>query len=88
MTALALQLLSGIGLVSLGSFTGGVWRWLPLVTLAKAGNMYFSFLTMAHTSLPVYNVLKRLNPVFSLVLDFAVRRSIPSGELLRDGAGA
>jgi drug/metabolite transporter (DMT)-like permease len=82
MTALALQLLSGVGILSLGSFSGGVWRWLPLVTLAKAGNMYFSFLTMAHTSLPVYNVLKRLNPVFSLVLDFAVRRSIPTAGVL------
>lgn len=81
-TGVALQLLSAGGIVKLSPFTAGVWRWLPLVTLAKAGNMYFSFLTMAHTSLPVYNVLKRLNPVFSLMLDWLIRRSVPSAGVL------
>eukprot|EP00397_Hematodinium_sp_SG-2012_P039348 GEMP01042945.1.p1 GENE.GEMP01042945.1~~GEMP01042945.1.p1 ORF type:complete len:225 (+),score=27.25 GEMP01042945.1:406-1080(+) len=41
----------------------------------KAGNMYLSFTAMKYTSLPVYNVLKRLNPVFSLFVDYAVRGS-------------
>jgi len=45
------------------------------VTLAKAGNMFLSFIAIKNVSLPVYNVLKRLNPVFSLLADFILRGS-------------
>ncbi|CAD7968602.1 unnamed protein product [Amoebophrya sp. A25] len=51
---------------------------LFLCTAAKAANMYFSFLSMKYTSLPVYNVLKRMSPLVALVLDSFVRsRSYP-----------
>jgi len=77
-TAAALAVLSGAGLLNIKGFSRRICTLLPIVTAAKAGNMYFSFQTMAHTSLPVYNVLKRLNPVFSLVLDWAIRRAKPT----------
>jgi len=51
---------------------------LFLCTLAKSCNMYFSFLSMRHTSIPVYNVLKRMNPICGLLLDTLIRnRSYP-----------
>jgi len=59
-------------------FSRGVLTSLPLVTGAKAGNMMFSFLAMKYTSIPVYNVLKRSNTIFTLVVDFAVRSKVPS----------
>ena len=59
-------------------FTGPVLRHLPLVTLTKAVNMYLSFLAMKRTSLPVYNVLKRLQPVYAMIQDRLVRQSSPS----------
>lgn len=77
-TAILLGATHALGKIQLQSFSEGVMKHLPVVTLAKAGNMYFSFLTMAHTSLPVYNVLKRLNPVFSLLIDYGVRSNRPS----------
>jgi len=46
---------------------------LPLVTLAKAFNMSLSFIAMRRVSLPVYNVLKRLQPVYAMLLDKVVR---------------
>jgi len=54
-------------------FQGAILRHLPLVTLAKALNMYLSFAAMRHTSLPVYNVLKRLQPVYALCQDRIIR---------------
>merc|ERR1712107_178506 len=54
-------------------FDQHVLRNLPLVTVAKAGNMVFSFLAMQYTSLPVYNVLKRLNVVFSVAAEYLLR---------------
>lgn len=56
-----------------------ILRHLPLVTLAKALNMYLSFVAMKRTSLPVYNVLKRLQPVYALVQDWMIRGSLASG---------
>lgn len=50
-----------------------IMKFLFVCTLAKAGNMYFSFLSMKYTSLPVYNVLKRMNPVCALIIDSLVR---------------
>jgi drug/metabolite transporter (DMT)-like permease len=81
-TAMLLGITRKLGKLQLSSFSKEVMRSLPLVTLAKAGNMYFSMLTMAHTSLPVYNVLKRLNPVFSILLDYGVRSCKPSTGML------
>ncbi|CAD7938666.1 unnamed protein product [Amoebophrya sp. A120] len=49
-------------------------QYLFLCTAAKAGNMYFSFLSMKHTSLPVYNVLKRMSPLVALGLDYFLRK--------------
>eukprot|EP00931_Biecheleriopsis_adriatica_P060027 TRINITY_DN36021_c0_g1_i2.p1 TRINITY_DN36021_c0_g1~~TRINITY_DN36021_c0_g1_i2.p1 ORF type:complete len:247 (-),score=49.09 TRINITY_DN36021_c0_g1_i2:53-793(-) len=46
-------------------------------------NMYLSFVAMKRTSLPVYNVLKRLQPVYAMVQDWLIRRTVPTrGELL------
>lgn len=53
-------------------------RFLGVCTFAKALNMYFSFLSMKYTSLPVYNVLKRLNPAISLVIDSISRGRVYS----------
>lgn len=55
-----------------------VLRHLPLVTLTKAINMYLSFVAMTRTSIPVYNVLKRLQPVYAMAQDFAVRGVVAS----------
>lgn len=55
---------------------------LPLVTLAKALNMILSFIAMRYTSLPVYNVLKRLNVVFSVAADMLLRGTLFSREVL------
>lgn len=54
-------------------FSGQILRYLPLCTAAKAANMSLSFLAMRYTSIPVYNVLKRLNPVFALLTDRMIR---------------
>mmetsp|Transcript_22189 Transcript_22189/g.69271 ORF Transcript_22189/g.69271 Transcript_22189/m.69271 type:complete len:318 (-) Transcript_22189:49-1002(-) len=60
-----------------------ILRHLPALTAAKAVNMYLSFMAMQRTSIPVYNVLKRLNPVFSLLVDRVVRGAqANSGEQL------
>uniref|UniRef100_A0A7S4RVJ2 Sugar phosphate transporter domain-containing protein n=1 Tax=Alexandrium monilatum TaxID=311494 RepID=A0A7S4RVJ2_9DINO len=48
------------------------------VTVAKALNMYLSFIAMTRTSLPVYNVLKRLQPVYALAQDWAIRGTVAS----------
>eukprot|EP00440_Ansanella_granifera_P046726 gb/GFBE01050602.1/.p1 GENE.gb/GFBE01050602.1/~~gb/GFBE01050602.1/.p1 ORF type:complete len:370 (+),score=62.48 gb/GFBE01050602.1/:1-1110(+) len=56
-----------------------ILRHLPLVTLAKAFNMYLSFVAMKRTSLPVYNVLKRLQPVYAMVQDRIIRGAVPNG---------
>jgi len=56
-----------------------VLRHCFLVTLAKALNMYLSFVAMTRTSLPVYNVLKRLQPVYAMAQDWAIRGAIASG---------
>lgn len=48
-------------------------RFLFGCTVAKAVNMYFSFLSMRYTSIPVYNVLKRMNPIVALVIDSFLR---------------
>eukprot|EP00971_Amphidinium_carterae_P112127 2220866-Amphidinium_carterae.1 len=61
-------------------FSGIILRHLPLVTLAKALNMYLSFVAMRLTSLPVYNVLKRLQPVYALLQDRVIRGSVPQAE--------
>eukprot|EP00928_Gymnodinium_smaydae_P026595 TRINITY_DN20830_c0_g3_i1.p1 TRINITY_DN20830_c0_g3~~TRINITY_DN20830_c0_g3_i1.p1 ORF type:complete len:402 (-),score=93.60 TRINITY_DN20830_c0_g3_i1:81-1178(-) len=53
-----------------------ILRQLPLVTFAKALNMYLSFVAMRRTSLPVYNVLKRLQPVYALLQDWAIRGAV------------
>eukprot|EP00445_Apocalathium_hangoei_P016647 CAMPEP_0203908764 /NCGR_PEP_ID=MMETSP0359-20131031/50145_1 /ASSEMBLY_ACC=CAM_ASM_000338 /TAXON_ID=268821 /ORGANISM="Scrippsiella Hangoei, Strain SHTV-5" /LENGTH=335 /DNA_ID=CAMNT_0050833843 /DNA_START=80 /DNA_END=1084 /DNA_ORIENTATION=- len=60
-------------------FSAAILRHLPLVTLAKALNMYLSFLAMKRTSLPVYNVLKRLQPVYALLQDWLIRGTTSSG---------
>jgi len=60
-------------------FSTSVVRHLPAVTLAKALNMYLSFVAMRRTSLPVYNVLKRLQPVYALLQDRLVRGTHASG---------
>eukprot|EP00933_Yihiella_yeosuensis_P060838 TRINITY_DN6363_c2_g1_i1.p1 TRINITY_DN6363_c2_g1~~TRINITY_DN6363_c2_g1_i1.p1 ORF type:complete len:386 (-),score=93.65 TRINITY_DN6363_c2_g1_i1:82-1239(-) len=54
-------------------FSKEVLRHLPLVTLSKALNMYLSFVAMKRTSLPVYNVLKRLQPVYAVLQDYLIR---------------
>jgi len=59
--------------------SGSILRHLPLVTLSKALNMYLSFLAMKRTSLPVYNVLKRLQPVYALLQDWVIRGSVATG---------
>lgn len=59
-------------------FTGQILRHMPLVTSTKAVNMYLSFLAMKRTSLPVYNVLKRLQPVYALLQDGLIRGSRPN----------
>lgn len=61
-------------------FSRKVLRYLPLVTLAKAMNMYLSFVAMKRTSLPVYNVLKRLQPVYALVQDWLIRGTLATGK--------
>ncbi|CAE7715875.1 UTR7 [Symbiodinium sp. CCMP2456] len=58
------------------------WSWrvlqhLPLATVAKALNMYLSFIAMRRTSLPVYNILKRLQPVYAMVQDWYIRGTCP-----------
>ena len=55
-----------------------ILRHMPLVTVTKAVNMYLSFLAMKRTSLPVYNVLKRLQPVYAMIQDGLIRGSRPS----------
>ncbi|CAJ1434124.1 unnamed protein product [Effrenium voratum] len=55
-----------------------ILRHMPLVTVTKAVNMYLSFLAMRRTSLPVYNVLKRLQPVYAMGQDWLIRGSLPS----------
>lgn len=55
------------------AFDASVVRHLPAVTLAKALNMYLSFVAMKRTSLPVYNVLKRLQPAYAVLQDSIVR---------------
>lgn len=55
--------------------SGPILRHLPLVTVAKAANMYLSFIAMTRVSLPVYNVLKRLQPIYALVQDRLIRGS-------------
>eukprot|EP00438_Fugacium_kawagutii_P000454 Skav229753 [mRNA] locus=scaffold1796:75049:75936:- [translate_table: standard] len=59
-------------------FSGEIWRHMLSVTVTKAFNMYLSFLAMKRTSLPVYNVLKRLQPVYALVQDAVIRGSRPN----------
>eukprot|EP00927_Polykrikos_kofoidii_P023846 TRINITY_DN21824_c0_g1_i3.p1 TRINITY_DN21824_c0_g1~~TRINITY_DN21824_c0_g1_i3.p1 ORF type:complete len:244 (+),score=34.49 TRINITY_DN21824_c0_g1_i3:77-733(+) len=54
-------------------FESEVLHNLPQVTLAKAGNIVLSFGAMRHTSLPVYNVLKRLPAVCLVFLEFLIR---------------
>jgi len=64
-------------------FSPAILRHLPLVTLSKALNMYLSFVAMKRTSLPVYNTLKRLQPVYAMVQDWLIRGTVPvRGELL------
>eukprot|EP00930_Biecheleria_cincta_P030093 TRINITY_DN20885_c0_g1_i1.p1 TRINITY_DN20885_c0_g1~~TRINITY_DN20885_c0_g1_i1.p1 ORF type:complete len:377 (-),score=54.16 TRINITY_DN20885_c0_g1_i1:77-1207(-) len=64
-------------------FSGPILRHLPLVTLSKALNMYLSFVAMKRTSLPVYNALKRLQPVYAMVQDWLIRGNVPvGGEML------
>ncbi|CAE8638615.1 unnamed protein product [Polarella glacialis] len=75
-TALGLALIAESGRYR--PFSGPILRHLPLLTAAKAVNMYLSFLAMQRTSIPVYNVLKRLNPVFAMAVDWLVRRAKPS----------
>ena len=53
-------------------------RHLPLATLAKALNMYLSFIAMRRTSLPVYNILKRLQPVYAMIQDRYIRGTCPN----------
>merc|ERR1740117_2398491 len=60
-------------------FSGPVLRHLPLVTLAKAANMYLSFIAMTRVSLPVYNVLKRLQPIYALFQDQLIRGTKATG---------
>ena len=59
-------------------FAGKILKHMPLVTITKAINMYLSFLAMKRTSLPVYNVLKRLQPVYALIQDALIRGSRPN----------
>ena len=59
-------------------FSWPILRHMPLVTVTKAVNMYLSFLAMKRTSLPVYNVLKRLQPVYAMVQDGLIRGSQPN----------
>ena len=50
---------------------------LPAATIAKALNMYLSFIAMRRTSLPVYNILKRLQPVYAMIQDRFIRGTSP-----------
>ena len=52
-------------------------RHLPAATIAKALNMYLSFIAMRRTSLPVYNILKRLQPVYAMIQDRFIRGTCP-----------
>ena len=72
-TVLSLMIADGLNLIQLSPVNRGIITQLPLVTLSKAGNMFFSFLAMRSTSIPVYNVLKRLNCVFAMLMDFLIR---------------
>ncbi|KAF4748462.1 hypothetical protein FOZ63_003353 [Perkinsus olseni] len=56
---------------------GLVWQSLVPVTILKAGNMQLSFIAMKFTSLPIYNVLKRLTPLCALLTDWALRGQKP-----------
>ncbi|CAK9050465.1 unnamed protein product [Durusdinium trenchii] len=55
-----------------------ILRHMLLVTVTKAVNMYLSFSAMKRTSLPVYNVLKRLQPVYAMIQDRLIRGSRPT----------
>lgn len=60
-------------------FSPIILRHCSMVTVAKALNMYLSFIAMTRTSLPVYNVLKRLQPVYAMFQDWAIRGTWASG---------
>eukprot|EP00929_Paragymnodinium_shiwhaense_P063750 TRINITY_DN31883_c0_g1_i2.p1 TRINITY_DN31883_c0_g1~~TRINITY_DN31883_c0_g1_i2.p1 ORF type:complete len:314 (-),score=57.00 TRINITY_DN31883_c0_g1_i2:80-1021(-) len=67
---------AGLAAVSPGAykpFSLPILKHLPLVTLSKAANMYLSFMAMRLVSLPVYNVLKRLQPIYAMVQDQLIR---------------
>lgn len=55
-------------------FSSPILQHVGLCTIAKAGNVALSFMAMKYTSIPVYNVLKRLNPFFGLGLDTVIRK--------------
>ncbi|KAF4652611.1 hypothetical protein FOL47_010999 [Perkinsus chesapeaki] len=79
-TCFGLQLLYTIGMADRPRATLRmrlVWRYLVPVTLLKAGNMQLSFIAMKFTSLPIYNVLKRLTPLGALVTDWLLRSQKP-----------
>jgi len=60
-------------------FCVGILKHLPLVTFTKALNMYLSFVAMKRTNLPVYNVLKRLQPFYALMQDWLIRGTVVTG---------
>ncbi|KAF4681832.1 hypothetical protein FOZ60_011518 [Perkinsus olseni] len=79
-TCLGLQMIYSLGLANRPRATlrmGLVWQSLVPVTILKAGNMQLSFIAMKFTSLPIYNVLKRLTPLCALLTDWALRGQKP-----------
>jgi len=60
-------------------FSGQILKHVPVVTMAKAVNMYLSFFAMQRVSLPVYNVLKRLQPVYTMGQDRVIRGVCSTG---------
>ncbi|KAF4655905.1 hypothetical protein FOL46_008075 [Perkinsus olseni] len=79
-TCLGLQMIYSLGLANRPCATlrmRVVWQSLVPVTLLKAGNMQLSFIAMKFTSLPIYNVLKRLTPLCALLTDWALRGQKP-----------
>ncbi|KAF4677497.1 hypothetical protein FOZ62_024042, partial [Perkinsus olseni] len=79
-TCLGLQMIYSLGLANRPRATlrmRVVWQSLVPVTLLKAGNMQLSFIAMKFTSLPIYNVLKRLTPLCALITDWTLRGQKP-----------
>lgn len=59
-----------------------VFKHLSAVSICKGLNMILSFVAMKYTSLPVYNVLKRSQCVFSVMVDMTLRGTRFSNEVI------